>query len=57
MLDLLARWLHFLAGVIWVGHNYASVVNRPQWRPLAASEDSPETGSVSTRYAESPTTP
>ena len=38
MLDLLARWLHFLAGVIWVGHNYASVVQRPGWRPLAAAD-------------------
>ena len=53
MLDLLARWLHFLAGVIWVGHNYASVVNRPRWRPLAASDlsdpDSPKLKEVINR--------
>ena len=38
LLDLLARWLHFLAGVIWIGHNYSSVVQRPGWRPLDASD-------------------
>ena len=38
LLDLLARWLHFLAGVIWIGHNYSSVVQRPAWRPLAAGD-------------------
>jgi len=26
LFDLLARWAHFLAGVIWIGHNYLSVV-------------------------------
>lgn len=43
--DVLARWAHFLAGIIWVGHNYSSVVQRPTWRPLTAadlsSDDSP----------------
>ena len=38
LLDLLARWAHFLAGVIWIGHNYSSVVQRPSWRPLQASD-------------------
>jgi uncharacterized membrane protein len=38
ILELLARWLHFLAGIIWVGHNYASVVQRPRWQPLAPSD-------------------
>ena len=41
------------AGVIWVGHNYASVVNRPRWRPLAASDlsdpDSPKLKEVINR--------
>lgn len=43
--DLLLRWVHFLAGVIWVGHNYSSVVQRPTYRPLSAedlsNDDSP----------------
>ncbi len=38
LFDLLARWAHFLAGVIWIGHNYSSVVQRPSWRPLLASD-------------------
>ena len=37
-IDLLLRWLHFLAGVIWVGHNYSSVVQRPNYRPLCADD-------------------
>lgn len=53
VLDLLARWLHFLAGIVWVGHNYASVVNRPTWRPLAPSDlsdpDSPKLKEVINR--------
>ncbi len=52
-LDLLARWLHFIAGVIWVGHNYASVVQRPAWRPLVAGDladaDAPHLRSVINR--------
>ncbi len=38
LFDLLARWAHFIAGVIWIGHNYSSVVQRPSWRPLLASD-------------------
>lgn len=45
MFDLLLRWVHFLAGVTWVGHNYASVVQRPTYRPLTTedlvNDDSP----------------
>ncbi|SMF28667.1 urate hydroxylase PuuD [Pseudogulbenkiania subflava] len=37
-LDLLVRWVHFLAGIVWVGHNYSSVVQRPNWRPLSAAD-------------------
>lgn len=37
-LDLFARWVHFIAGIIWVGHNYSSVVQRPAWRPLTAAD-------------------
>lgn len=53
LLDLVARWLHFLAGIVWVGHNYASVVQRPNWRPLAADDlsdpDSPRLQAVINR--------
>jgi uncharacterized membrane protein len=36
--DLLLRWTHFMAGIIWVGHNYSSVIQRPSWRPLASTD-------------------
>jgi uncharacterized membrane protein len=38
LVELLLRWLHFGAGLIWIGHNYASVVQRPTWRSLAAAD-------------------
>ena len=38
LLDLTLRWAHFIAGIIWVGHNYSSVVQRPSWQPLRAEE-------------------
>lgn len=38
LFDLALRWTHFIAGIIWVGHNYSSVVQRPSWRPLAAAD-------------------
>ena len=48
--DLLARWLHFIAGIMWVGHNYSSVVQRPNWQPLDATDlrdpDSPRLKAV-----------
>ncbi|GLU34038.1 urate hydroxylase PuuD [Trinickia caryophylli] len=37
-LDLLLRWTHFIAGIIWVGHNYANVIQRPNWRPLTRDD-------------------
>lgn len=36
--DLLLRWCHFLGGIIWVGHNYSSVIQRPTWSPLVAAD-------------------
>lgn len=36
--DLLLRWTHFIAGIIWVGHNYSSVIQRPSWRALAPTD-------------------
>ncbi|MES2152557.1 MAG: urate hydroxylase PuuD [Pseudomonadota bacterium] len=37
-LGLALRWVHFLAGVVWVGHNYSSLVQRPAYVPLLASD-------------------
>ncbi|HLO64551.1 MAG TPA: hypothetical protein VK165_16450, partial [Azonexus sp.] len=51
--DLLARWLHFIAGIVWIGHNYSSVVQRPTWQPLTAADlrdpDSPRLRAVINR--------
>ncbi len=37
-LDLLLRWLHFFAGIVWIGHNYSTLIQRPNYAPLAASD-------------------
>jgi uncharacterized membrane protein len=36
--DLLLRWLHFFAGVVWLGHNYSTLIQRPTYAPLAAAD-------------------
>lgn len=33
-LDVVARWLHLLGLLVWIGHNYANVVQRPRYRPV-----------------------
>jgi uncharacterized membrane protein len=33
IIDFLLRWIHFFGGIIWVGHNYASMIQRPAFRP------------------------
>ena len=38
LIDLLLRTAHFAAGIVWIGHNYANVAQRPQWRPLTHAE-------------------
>lgn len=38
LIDLSLRWAHFAAGIVWVGHNYANVAQRPQWQPVTRSE-------------------
>ncbi|MBV1787525.1 urate hydroxylase PuuD [Marinobacterium sp. D7] len=40
-LDLLFRWSHFAFALIWIGHNYANLVQNPRFRPFdpGTSED------------------
>ena len=43
VLDVVARWLHLLGLLVWVGHNYANVIQRPRYvavdpRDAAASD-------------------
>lgn len=33
-LDVLARWLHVLGIMVWIGHNYANVVQHPNYQPV-----------------------
>ena len=35
-LDVVARWLHLLGLLVWIGHNYAHVIQRPRYRPVDA---------------------
>lgn len=44
LLELVARWLHFVGALIWIGHNYATAVTRPRYVPLTA-EDLADPGS------------
>jgi uncharacterized membrane protein len=37
-IDLVLRWAHFAAGIVWIGHNYANVAQRPHWRPPTRAE-------------------
>ncbi len=32
VVDFLLRWVHFFGGIIWVGHNYASMIQRPAFQ-------------------------
>lgn len=38
LLDPLLRWLHFFAGIVWMGHNYSTLIQRPDYQPLSASD-------------------
>ncbi len=32
-LDVIARWFHILGLLVWIGHNYANVIQNPGFRP------------------------
>lgn len=34
ILGLMLLWVHLFAGIIWIGHNYANVVQHPGFRAL-----------------------
>jgi len=38
LIDLVLRWGHFAAGIVWVGHNYAHVAQRPNWAAPSVAE-------------------
>ncbi len=41
LLDIALRWLHLIFALVWIGHNYASFIQHPGYRPFNAetSED------------------
>lgn len=41
-LELALRWVHILAGVVWIGHNYAGLVLVPSFRPYSPEQDGGE---------------
>jgi len=40
--DAVLRWLHVLAGMVWIGHNYAGLVLVPIFRPWNPAQDQGE---------------
>ena len=38
LIDWILRAAHFAAGIVWIGHNYANVAQRPNWQPLQREE-------------------
>ena len=42
ILDVLARYLHIMGALVWVGHNYANVVQHPTFKPVFSEETSAE---------------
>lgn len=37
-LDVVARWLHLLGLLVWIGHNYANVIQRPRYVAVDAMD-------------------
>ncbi len=42
LIDAVVRWLHVLAGMVWIGHNYAGLVLVPTFRPWEPAQDQGE---------------
>ena len=38
LVELLARVLHFLGDLVWIGHNYAAAVTRSTYVPLTGDD-------------------
>jgi uncharacterized membrane protein len=44
IVDVVARWFHFLGVVVWMGHNYANVIQNPLFKPAGPDASSEELG-------------
>lgn len=38
LVDIGLRWLHIIAGIVWIGHNYAGLVLVPRFVPYAPAQ-------------------
>ena len=39
LLEMLLRWSHLLFALVWIGHNYATVVQNPRFKPFNGEAD------------------
>jgi uncharacterized membrane protein len=46
MIDVAARWLHIAGVLVWIGHNWANVVNHPCYRRVLPQDPPEEIRSV-----------
>lgn len=44
IIDVVARWFHLLGVVVWMGHNYANVVQNPVFKPAGPDASLEELG-------------
>lgn len=42
IIEVVLRWLHFLSGIVWIGHNYAGVILVPRFVPYSPAQDTGE---------------
>ena len=42
--DIVARWLHIMGIMVWIGHNYANVVQSPNYKPAGPTTPLAEVG-------------
>jgi len=38
MADTLARWLHLIGMLVWMGHNYVNVIQNPRFNPIDTTD-------------------
>lgn len=39
LVDALLRWAHVGAAIVWIGHNYATFISRPEFVPFAGETE------------------
>ncbi len=44
VIDVVARWLHLMGVLVWMGHNYANVIQNPRYKPAGPTTPMAEIG-------------